>query len=107
LVHAQAGVLGPKVSRGRIAFGLTEVAHDDEGGTGIEKRGEGWQRAVDTALVGNLAGFVHGDVEIDPDQNTFTAQVTQVRDGLLGHPRSLRCSGVRKGKPTRRKGWAV
>ena len=49
--------------------------------SGVQRR----QRAGDAAVVADVAGLVHRDVEIDADQDALAAQVAEVGDGLLRH----------------------
>ena len=65
------------------------MAHDDEGAAGLENVSQGRQRGLNAAVVGDVAGRVLGDVEIDPDEDPFALEVRQVGEGFLGHWRRL------------------
>ena len=71
-------------SVGGVAGGTAQVADQNQAAAAVEDRGQGWQRALDPAVVGNAAVGRLRDVEIDADQDLFAGHV-DVAESLFGH----------------------
>ena len=60
------------------------MGHEDDASTCIGEMLDGWDRALNAAVIGDVAVIVERHIEVDAHEDTFPGRV-DIADGEFGH----------------------